>query len=118
MQAWRRAFGLKPPEPMNPPTPINVVDGYWTEEEAPIETKFDTFDWLGRAVVVGSRITWPCDAYGNTKQMAVGVISEIRENGLTVKVERRSRTGAPKAGYDRSHIHLTRVGMANMVMVP
>lgn len=81
------------------------------------DERFGHQDWLGKPMVVGSRIVWPCDAYGNTKQMAVGTVVELRENGLTVAVERRSRTGVPNRKYDRVNVHLTAVGMANATVV-
>lgn len=80
-------------------------------------------DWLGTPLGVGSRIVWPCDAWGTpgvgggTKQVAVGYIIEVLESGLRVRVERRSRTGAPKTGYDRGVIRLTPVGMANATVI-
>lgn len=81
-------------------------------------------DWLGNPLEVGSRVTWPCDAHKSgsvgtaTKQMAVGVVTEIGESFMRIRVEKRSRTGAPKLGYDRSEVKLGAVGMANVTVAP
>lgn len=75
-------------------------------------------------MTVGSRILWPCDAHkaGSvgtaTKQVAVGVIEQISDLEIVVRVERRSRTGAPKVGYDRELVRLKAVGMANATVIP
>ena len=80
--------------------------------------RFDRQDWLGRPMIDGSRISWPCDGTNNTKQMAVGHIVNFLDNGgAYVEVERRSRTGLPKPGYDRKFVHLSAVGVANAVVV-
>lgn len=86
----------------------------------------DRLDWLNRNMVAGSRIVWPCDAYGSmsgpgrgSKQMAVGVLVEFLDNGgATVDVERRSRTGSPKPGYDKTRVRLSAVGLAQATVVP
>lgn len=80
-------------------------------------------DWLGTPLEVGSRVVWPCDAHKSgsvgtaTKQMAVGYVVELGATFMVVRVERRSRTGAPKAGYDRAQVKLSEVGMANATVV-
>ncbi len=94
----------------------------WLRKKRP-ETVPDRTDWLGTALSVGSRIVWPCDAHmkgtvgSATKQMAIGTVTELTEAQMVVRVERRSRTGAPKTGYDRTHVKLSAVGMANATVI-
>lgn len=74
-------------------------------------------DWLGTPIEVGSTVVYPSEAYGSTKQMTLATVKEIRANGLTVDVARRSRTGRPNERYQRTRVRLTAVGIANLTVI-
>lgn len=81
-------------------------------------------DWLGTPILVGSKIVYPSEAYGSntgpgrgTKQMTLATVLELRSNGLTVSVDRRSRTGRPNGEYERTKVRLTAVGIANLTVI-
>lgn len=78
-------------------------------------------DWRGMPIRVGSTVVYPCEAYGHSAgrstQMAEGTVVALRENGATIEVDRRSRTGKPDDKYGRTRVRLTAVGLANVTVL-
>lgn len=74
-------------------------------------------DWLGTPIEKNARVVWPCEDASRRRQMATGFITEVREDGVTVEVVRRSLTGRPRPPRDRRHVHLTLAGMHQMTVL-
>lgn len=90
-----------------------IVEGRVSKEEV---GEIAPSDWMGTPILPGSVIVYPCDDYVKTTQMAEATVEEVRANGLTVHVNRRSRTGRPGDGQ-RERVRLTLVGVANCTVI-
>ena len=62
-------------------------------------------DCLGKPIQVFSRIAYPAVFQRNKAQMAVGFVTEIKDAGLVVNVEHRSRE--PKVVKELVHLRST-----------
>lgn len=83
-------------------------------------------DWLGVPIRRGNVILYPADAFTmnpstgkrlRTTQMTLAVVTAVREDGLSVEVQRRSKKGKPNPKYDRVNVHLSALGMANVTVI-
>lgn len=82
---------------------------------------FDFTDFMGVPITIGTFVAYPSEARGRglertTTQMTVGWVRELSEDGCVIEVCKRSRTGMPQ-GRQRARVTLSRVGMANLIVI-
>lgn len=66
-------------------------------------------DWLGEPFHAGARIVYQSETAERVRQVVLARVEDVRPDGLTVEVIRRSKTGKPT----KSRVELNANGMAN-----